>query len=169
VKTKTLNNYRERVNAMMRAVTSVFNGMNRQDDRFERTNKVFNRCLEMSNFLHGDEIKGDTIEISSRLQALERTVQKWQNNLPEDDAVVAEKANDLEAIILAVPIPEGERGSVKQRGIMKMKDAQQALMDAHQIFCSENKVVRYLSEVKNLEDYSRGLNPILQGIIKVDF
>lgn len=155
----TLNKYIEEADEVFGQVRRVYNGMSLQDDMYTRTNKLFDRCKELLQYLYDGANTEDTVVVSSKLQALKRSVDLWKRKLPED---YVEPEVSIEQAIVSV------EGSNKSDGLQCIVAAQQSIRNGITKLCSGHPVIKHLQEMKRLEAVSKDLNDIMKDIIKLE-
>lgn len=176
MKSETLNLYRDRLDRARREMATYMNGMSIEDPMVGRSNKVFEIGKDIADILYGDGIRPDTVELSNKLKSFEKSVKRLMGRLAEDADVQVED--------LPIDMPDDMPDDIVAGGVMYQRayaapkdktyaaslinQAQAHLMEAHQIFCSGHKALRYLPELKALEDMSKSLNLISRDISRLD-
>lgn len=167
MKPETLYNYQDRCNALIRTISAVYNHMEVTHERYERSHKLFNRANEFGKFLHSDDVKRcKTIELSSRLQALELSVERWIEDLPEDDVPVDRKVTPIELEDIE---PITVEGSVQQFVMQQLTSAQLALRQAHMAIVNHYKMAKSVPAVIKLDDLAKQVTVALQDINRLEF
>lgn len=155
----TLSKYIDEADDAYGQVRRIYNGMQVSDEMYGRTNKLFDRCKEFLEYLYNDASVEDTVVVSSKLQALKRSVDLWKKKLPED---YVEPEVYIPAMVVEI------EGSNKSEGLQCIADAQQRIRDGITKLCSGHPVIKHLQEMKRLEAISKELNDVMKDIIKLE-
>lgn len=155
----TLSRYIEDADDAYRQVIRIYNGMLVTDEMYGRTSKLFDRCKEFLQYLYDDASVEDTVVVSSKLQALKRSVDLWKKKLPEDYV-----EPEIYIPTMAVIVDE----SNKSDGLQCIANAQQRIRDGITKLCSGHPVIKHLQEMKKLEAISKELNDVMKDIIKLE-
>lgn len=165
MKTETLHNYQDRCDAIIRSISAVYNNMEDGHARYSRTHKLFNRANEFRKYLLGDTVQmGKTIETSAKLQALELSVERWMEDLPEEDFIaVTENQNGMATVV------QVEEGSVQHMVTEQLTNAQQAMRLAYTTITNTYKMSRNVPAVIKLDDLAKQITQAMQDINRLEF
>jgi hypothetical protein len=174
VKRETLVAYQDRLNTCLKVIHTALNGMTIENPLYERTIALFQQGKEFSDVLFGDDIAGNTMELSNRLQSFELRVLRYKKGLPDDvreelESEIAEQSEDA-------PVPAAQIVSdvatldtdVGKDAALKFHDAAKVLMQKSvNAVCSVHPALRLLPEVKRMNDLISQWEQCKRELIKV--
>lgn len=165
MKPETLHNYQDRCDAAIRSISVVYNNMKEDNPQYARLDKLFNRANSFRKYLLGDTVQmGKTIETSAKLQALELSVERWMEGLPEEDFMAVADAKDGGFIVVQV-----EEGSTQHMVTEQLTNAQQAIRLAYTTITNKYKMSRNVPAVVKLDDLAKQITQAMQDINRLEF
>lgn len=171
MKTETLNNYRDRLNRCQAVIHSALNGMKQEDSRYDTTMKLFNKANGLAQQLFGDEIVGSTVEISNRLQSLERMVHEFLKGLPvnfEENALAAAEQREVEQVTHLIQSEGLDKVTgTKEEALALIDQAKVSLANAYVILCSGHPGLKFIPQIEKINELIRLIDPAKKELYRI--